>query len=351
MSTWKKLGTAVLAIVSVAASTLFYLRFHGRASVEAHQLSSTDSAPIVFAAPGIIEGLSDTIEVGSAADGILKAIYVTEDQFVKADALMGEIACDDLNAALQTAMAEADAARQSRVRLLRGARDEEKKVAARKTAAARAVLVEVKAQLGRQRELYKGGEVSRADYDRAKRDYGVAKAEFQTAVRTELLLAAPPLPEDKARADAEVLAAENRVREAQERIKKCTIRAPINGTVLRVNAKPGESFSTVTPHPLFILADTSGRRVKAEVDERDISKVVIGQKVILRSEGLVGKRFEGTVESISSVMGRKNVFTDDPADKIDRDVLEVTITVSADDATSLPIGLRVTVQFLSKAQS
>lgn len=345
---WTKVGAVVLAIISVTASALFYLRFRERASVEAYQLSSTDSAQVVFASPGIIEGLSDTIELGAAVDGVLKTIYVTEGQSVKKDTVMGEIGCDDLDAALQIALAEADAARQSRVRLLRGARDEEKKVAARKIAATRATLVEAKAQLVRQRELYKGGEISHADYDRANRDYGVAKAEFQTAVRTELLLAAPPLPEDRARADAEVLAAENRVREAEERIKKCTIRAPIDGTVLRVNTRPGESFSTVTPHPLFILADASGRRVKAEVDERDISKVVIGQKVILRSEGLVGKRFGGTVESISSVMGKKNVFTDDPADKIDRDVLEVTISVPTDDAKSLPIGLRVTVQFLSK---
>jgi hypothetical protein len=46
-------------------------------------------------------------------------------------------------------------------------------------------------------------------------------------------------------------------------------------------------------------------------------------------------------------MGKKRIFTDDPAEKVDRDVLEVTITLSTDDAKSLPIGLRVTVQFLS----
>jgi len=41
--------------------------------------------------------------------------------------LLGEIACDELQAILQTAIAEADVARQTRTRILRGARDEEKK--------------------------------------------------------------------------------------------------------------------------------------------------------------------------------------------------------------------------------
>jgi hypothetical protein len=59
-------------------------------------------------------------------------------------------------------------------------------------------------------------------------------------LRTERLIAATPLPEEKARADAEILAAENRVREAQERVKKYAIVGPIDGTALQVNAKaPG----------------------------------------------------------------------------------------------------------------
>lgn len=243
-------------------------------------------------------------------------------------------------------MAEADAARQARLRLLRGARDEERQVAAQKTAAARATLVEAKAQVERQRTLYQGGEISAVDYDRANRDYGVANAQFQATLRTQRLVGASPLPEEKGRADAEVSAAEDRVREAQERINKCSILAPIDGTILQVNARPGESFSTVTPRTLFRIADTSGRRIKAEIDERDVAKVAIGKRAIINAEGLTGEKLTGTVTSISAVMSKKSVFNDDPSDKLDRDVLEATI-VLAPNAKPLPIGLRVTVQFLS----
>jgi integrase len=158
------------------------------------------------------------------------------------------------------------------------------------------------------------------------------------------VIAASPLPEEKVHADAEVVAAEERVREVQERINKCAIRAPIDGTVLQVDARPGESFSTITPRALFKLADASGRRVKPEIDERDLAKITIGQSVIVNAEGLGGERFTGTLKSASDVMGKKSVFIDDPPDKIDRDILEATIALSA-DAKSLPKGLRVTVQF------
>jgi len=251
-----------------------------------------------------------------------------------------------LRATLQTAIAEADVARQTRTRILRGARDEEKKIATEKTAAARATFEEAKSRLGMQRALYQREQVSRASYEQAVRDLGVADANLQAAVRTEELLAAPPLREEKARADAEVLAAEGRVRTVQERIAKCSILAPIDGTVLRVYARSGESFSTVTPRPLFSLADTSTRHIKAEVDERDVDKLSVGQNVIIQADALEGKMLQGSVTRISAMMGRKSISTGDPSDKSDRDILEAVIGLE-DNTRSLPIGLRVTVQFLT----
>lgn len=341
-----KLGVGLLAVALVAASAGFYKISRDNRLEQAKRRSRSHVAEVVFAAPGRVEGVSDTIEVGAATDGVLKAVYVTQDQLVKKGTLLGEIACDDLQAALQAFSAEADAARQARARLLRGARTEERQVAAQKTAAAQATLVEAKAQLERQRILYKGGEISAVDYERANRDFGVATAQFRAASRSQGLIGASPLPEEKARADAEVSAAEDRVREAQERINKCAILAPIDGTVLHVDARPGESFSTVTPRSLFSIADASGRRVKAEIDERDVAKITVGQSAIISAEGLTGEKLIGTVTSVSAVMEKKSVFTDDPADKIDRDVLEATIALGS-NSKPLPIGLRVTVQFLS----
>jgi HlyD family secretion protein len=347
MTSLGKWITGALALVLVVASMGFFGSTRRPVTAPVHAAPSSASAPtVVFASAGRVEGLSETTEVGAAADGVLKAIYVKEDEFVRKGTVLGEIACDDLTPVLQTAKAEADAARHSRARLVRGTREEEKRVATRKTAAARATYQEAKARLGRQRALYKDGEIARSVYDQSVRDLGVAQAEYQAALRTEQLLAAPPVREDKSRADAEVVAAEARVQAVHERIRKCSILAPIDGTVLRVYARPGESFSTVMPRPLFSLADASGRRIKAEVDERDFVKLVVGQNVIIQADGLSGTKLTGSVSRVSAIMGRKTVYSGDPADKSDRDVLEATIDLK-ENAQSLPIGLRVTVQFLS----
>src|SRR5712671_1473924 len=347
MTARSRWGIGGSAIVSVIVAVAFLGTTRNRNAVQARGIpSNSATATVAFASPGRVEGASETTQVGAAADGILKAVYVKEGQFVKRGTLLGEIACDELQASLQTAIAEADSARQSRTRILRGARDEEKKIATEKTAAARATFDEAKSRLEMQRALYQREQVSRASYDQSVRDLGVADAILRAAVRTEELLAAPPLQEEKARADADVLAAEGRVRTVQERIGKCSISAPIDGTILRVYARPGESFSTVTPRPLFSLADTSSRHIKAEIDERDVDKVSIGQKVVIQADALDGKRLNGSVIKISAMMGRKSISTGDPSDKSDRDILEAVIGLE-DGAPSLPIGLRVTVQFLT----
>ncbi len=343
-SRWGIGGSAIVLFILAVA---FLGTTRNKNSVQARGIpSNSATATVAFASPGRVEGASETTQVGAAADGILKAVYVKEGQFVKRGTLLGEIACDELQAGLQTAVAEADGARQTRTRILRGARDEEKKIATEKTAAARATFDEAKSRLEMQRALYQKEQISRASYDQSVRDLGVADANLRTAVRTEELLAAPPLQEEKARADAEVLAAEGRVRTVQERIGKCSILAPIDGTILRVYARRGESFSTVTPRPLFSLADTSSRHIKAEIDERDVDKVSVGQKVVIQADALNGKRLNGSVVRISAMMGRKSISTGDPSDKSDRDILEAVIGLD-DNTLSLPIGLRVTVQFLT----
>jgi hypothetical protein len=43
-------------------------------------------------------------------------------------------------------------------------------------------------------------------------------------------------------------------------------------------------------------------------------------------------------------MGRKSVLSGDPAEKADRDILEVIIELDQ-SANELPVGLRVTAQF------
>lgn len=300
---------------------------------------------VILACPGRVEGRSETVEVGAAADGVLKALFVSEGQTVRRGDKLAEIDCAELEASLSTASAEAESARQSRARLLRGSRPEEREVAAQKTAAAKTVLQRASLHLSRMQRLYEQNDIARATLDDAQRDYELAETALREAIRNQELVNAGALPEEIAKIDAEIAAAENRIRVIQEKLGKCVVTAPISGTVLRVHLRPGESFSTMVPRPLLSMADISVLRVRAEVDERDVLKVRLGQKALVFSESRPDLRFPGTVKRVAGIMGRKKFLSSDPAEKADHDVLD-TIVELARPTPRLPLGLRVLVQFL-----
>lgn len=306
---------------------------------------SAPHSEVSLACQGRVEGRTETVEVGAAADGVIQTAFVKEGDKVSKGARLAEIGCPDLQSALSEAVSQVESFRQVRVRLLRGSRDEERRMAAEQTIAARSELQRASANVERMKTLVGKAIVSKSTFDDADRDFQVAKAKLEEATRHEQLTNAPPLPEDVAKATADIEAAENRVRTIQERIGKCTVTAPIDGTVLRVLLRPGESFSTTMPRPLFTIADLSVRRVRAEVDERDVMKIRVGQKVQVFPDGREDYKFAGKVQQIASSMGRKRILSGDPAEKADHDVLESVVLMNA-DAKALPVGMRVVVQFL-----
>jgi HlyD family secretion protein len=338
----RHLSKYVIAGFVVAFLVLYW--FTRRQSPAQANQGAVARSQVLLASPGRVEGNGETISLGAAADGVVKTIFVTDGQKVTKGSVLAVIDCDDLKAGIDQAKAEADSAQQARIRLLRGRRDEERRAAEQKTAAAEAVLNQTQEHLKRMDTLYQKEEIARDMFEQAKRDYEVAQANYKSSRDDQDLVASDPLPEEKARADADVTAAEKTVNVATEKLQKCTVRAPISGTVLRIMTRVGESYSTLVPRPLFSLADDSIRRVRAEVDERDVGLVKLGQRAIVSADGFPGRQFDGRVTGLAHVMGRKSVLSGDPAEKVDRDILEVMIELDQ-SAKELPIGLRVTAQF------
>jgi multidrug resistance efflux pump len=304
-----------------------------------------DVERIVLAAPGRIEGRSDTIEVGAAADGVVEAVFVNEGDQVHRGQMLAKIGCSDTEASLAAARADVEAARQGRTRLLRGSRDEERRSAEQRTAAALAQRDQAALNLARIHKLAQDGITSKSELDQARSDSEVAEAHLREATRNEELVKAGPLPEEIAKSDADVTSAEARVRVMEEKLKKCVVPAPIDGSILKTLLKVGESFSSIYPRPLFTMADLSGRRVRAEIDERDVAKVQLNQQVLVFCDAMPGRKLPGRISSLAKMMGRKHALSGNPADKSDRDVLEALVTLDG-NANELPVGLRVTVQFV-----
>jgi hypothetical protein len=91
------------------------------------------------------------------------------------------------------------------------------------------------------------------------------------------------------------------------------------------------------------MADLSVLRVRAEIDERDVLKVHVGQKALVFPEGKREEALPGLLTSIYKSLGRKRVVTDDPSDKTDREVLEALVEFDR-TPPRWPLGLRVVVQ-------
>ncbi len=124
-------------------------------------------------------------------------------------------------------------------------------------------------------------------------------------------------------------------------VDKLTIRAPIAGTVLQVNAKVGELASPASPQPLLVLADLSALRVRAKVDERDIGDVKIGQPVMVRPAAFGGREFPGKVSFISRMVepGRENVR----ANSTETGIVEVLVDLP--EPGPLTAGMKADVYF------
>jgi HlyD family secretion protein len=311
------------------------------------QSAAHDPAPVVLACPGRVEGLTEVVNVGAGVDGVLLEVRVKEGQQVRAGDLLARLDCRDLEAELPVAQAATESARQTRERLLRGSRTEERRLALDYQAREEAVLQQARSQHQRMAKLYESGDISREVFEKARRDLDVAQAARNAAENQLALVNAQPLPEELAKATAEIRVAEGRARVLVEKIRKCTIHSPASGTVLRTHLRASEAISATIAPTVVSLADLSRLKVRAEVDERDLSRIFNGQEVLVTAPAFPERKFRGQVARLGEQMGRKRVRTGDPAEKSDRDVLEVLIDLAETDAR-LVIGLRTTVQFLGK---
>lgn len=121
------------------------------------------------------------------------------------------------------------------------------------------------------------------------------------------------------------------------------IRAPADGTVLQVNPKPGELAVANPEAPVITIGDLTALRVRAEVEERDISKVQVGQLVVVRADPFPGRDFTGKVTRMAKLMGQSKISQRGPRRPNDLDALEVMIEL--DSADQLLPGMRVDVLF------
>ena len=96
---------------------------------------------------------------------------------------------------------------------------------------------------------------------------------------------------------ARLTQANTALRLAESALAKATVTSSENGVVTAVSVKEG---AVVTEGmPLVVISASDGMRVRAKVDETDIARVKVGQRVTFSTDAMWGETFFGVVSEIA----------------------------------------------------
>lgn len=300
--------------------------------------SGTERAADRIVAPGRVEPLSEEIKVGAEISGRLQQVNVDEGAHIAKGQILARIDSSDYQARVSEAAAEVRVREADRQKLDNGARTQERQEALAATHEAEAVVANTRAEMDRRNQLLGTGDISRSDAEQTQREYAVAQARLAQLKEHYSLVDAAPRADDQLRAAAAIALARAQMNEAQSRLAKTVIHSPVTGVVLRRLHRTGESV-TEGGDPIFVVADTSVLRVRVDVDESDVGHVHEGQRAYVTADAYAGKKFWGHVVRVGKTLGRKNIRTDAPTERIDTKILETLVEL--DGHPDLPVGLRV----------
>ncbi len=339
MTRSRLLVAVAIVFALIGALNVGALRGRQDASPVATAVAQTQLESDVAAGPGLVEAVSEELRVSAQIGGRLDRVLVDEGDRVKAGDVLAVIDNRDLRARVASAEAELRLREAERRRVVNGARTQERREAAAALVEADAVLQHAITEQTRQHNLLEAGASPRADADTADRVARVARARVDAARERLDLINADAREEDQARAESEVSLARARLDEARAQYDKTFIRSPIDGVILRRLRQAGESVSTQFDSPVVTLANDHVRRVRVDVDETDVAGVAVGQPGYVTADAFGDRRFPGRVVRVGQSLGRKNVRTDEPTERVDTKVLETLVEL--EDGHELPLGLRV----------
>ena len=152
-------------------------------------------------------------------------------------------------------------------------------------------------------------------------------------------------PVDVAAGQAEVDRAQAAVSQAEADLKLAYVRSPQTGTILKINARPGE---IIGDGGIVELGETERMEVIAEVYQTDIGEINLGQKAMVTSE-VFSEELKGEVIRIGSQISRQNIFAVESGADVDRRIVEVRIGLNPEDSQQVQnlTNLQVEVAFLN----
>jgi HlyD family secretion protein len=296
-----------------------------------------------FVAPGRVEGAGPALSIGVAAAGIVDEVTVREGSRVRAGETLIKLDCRPTEADVRARNAQLEAAQAAFDRARNGSRPDEIAVGEAVVGYSQARADEAQKALDRTEALKEGVTVTTAHILEVQRDASISTAQLAEARARLSLLRAGSREEDIRRAKALRDAAEADLDSDRARLDQCTVRAPVDGTVIDVLANKGQYLSLAVPQPLLHLVQDGPLRVRAEVEVHDASRVCASQNSTIVPEAFPNAKIRAHVSSISPMVAPRNTATA-AADSSTKDVLAVILDIDTSVPTP-PIGSAVTINF------
>jgi HlyD family secretion protein len=275
----------------------------------------------------------------------IAAVLVQEGDRVRQGQLLARL--DTRRIEPQVAQAEAEVAAQRHVveRLRRGSRPEEIAQARANVEAAKADVANARQQYERLKsawEMSAGRAVRQQDVDNAATAVQVAEAKLAVNQKALELSIAGPRREEIAEAEARLQANRAQLALLRQRLADAQLVSPIDAVVRTRVMEPGEMASP--EKPVFSLAVTDPKWVRAYVSEPDLGKVRYRMPAAVAVDSFPDRRFEGWVGFISPVaeFTPKSVQTEELRTSL---VYEVRVFVK-DPADGLRLGMPATVYLM-----
>ena len=277
----------------------------------------------------------------------IAAVLVQEGDRVKQGQLLARL--DTARLEPQLAQAEAQAAAQLQVvkRLRSGSRPEEIAQARANLQAAQADLANARQQYERWKsaaEISAGRAVRQQDVDNARTAVQVAEAKLAVVQKTLDLALAGPRQEEINENEARLRAFEAQASVLRQQLKDAELIAPIDAVIRTRVMEPGEMASP--ERPVFSLAITDPKWVRAFISEPDLGKIKQGMAAAVAVDSFADRRFEGWIGFISPVaeFTPKTVQTEELRTSL---VYEVRVFVK-DPSDELRLGMPASVYLQMK---
>ncbi len=283
-----------MIIIAAAALLLFtgWMRLRNTVvPVRAEQVVREEIASVI-STNGKVEPVHD-FQAHAPAPATIKRILVHEGDHVKPGQLLVQLDDSDARAQAAKALAQLKAAEADLQAVHAGGTNEEVLTTRADLAKAQAERDDARRNLDAVQKLQQTGAAAPAEVEAARNRMKKADADVQLLEsRLSGRFSSPEVAKVQANAEQARAAYEA----AQNLLGNLNIRAPLAGTVYQL---PVRASSYVNGGELLVaVANLEQVQVRAFVDEPEIGRLAVGQKVEIRWDAMPGRTWEGTLTRV-----------------------------------------------------